>query len=607
MRTSLTLIAALLITAPLPADEIPVRAGESVQLALDRATCGDHVILQAGARFVGALRVPVKACDGVITVRSSASLPARRLTPADASLLPTLASGSTDAALTATGVSNWRFDGLQFEANANGHSSVVVLQDVTNVTMDRLLFIAPPTGQRRFILGNGRQITLTRSHCAGVWAPGADSQCFLAFDGAGPYAITDNFLEAASENVMFGGADSQSAERIPADILVAGNHFFKRPEWRGVPRQVKNLFELKAAKRVKVIGNLMEGCWPDGQDGTAIQVTVRNQDGRAPWSVIEDVLFEGNTIRDAAHGISILGYDYNQPSGQTTRVTFRNNLFDVRGKFLSISGEAGVLVFDHNTSANAKDHWFAFGSASGGAVWKAGTDAKQTTTIAAESLMFTNHLGMNGEYGFRGDNAPLASFFKTLVWSHVVLGIEGDVHGAKPEWYPGLTFMPPAVDVRAHWTPDFRLLEASPFKGKGSDGKDIGWSGTAPPPTEPPVTPPPVIPPPVTPPVPPPVTPPVEPPPLEPDTTDPTILSMTVTRVSGANYKSVVTAEDNLVVARVAYYLNGVYAGSFSAPTSGMSTYAMPLKIGGKGQFVVRAVVTDGAGNSKASEKTVTR
>ena len=32
----------------------------------------------------------------------------------------------------------------------------------------------------------------------------------LRVGGAGPYTLTDNFLEAASENVMFGGADSRS-------------------------------------------------------------------------------------------------------------------------------------------------------------------------------------------------------------------------------------------------------------------------------------------------------------------------------------------------------------------------------------------------------------
>ena len=35
----------------------------------------------------------------------------------------------------------------------------------------------------------------------------------------------------------------------------------------------------------------MENNWVDGQAGMAVLFTVRNQDGGAPWSVVEDVTF----------------------------------------------------------------------------------------------------------------------------------------------------------------------------------------------------------------------------------------------------------------------------------------------------------------------------
>ncbi|HYP26977.1 MAG TPA: hypothetical protein VE262_09680, partial [Blastocatellia bacterium] len=47
---------------------------------------------------------------------------------------------------------------------------------------------------------------------------------------------------------------------------------------------VKNIFELKNARRVLVDGNVFENNWVDGQNGTAILFTVRNQEGTAPWS-----------------------------------------------------------------------------------------------------------------------------------------------------------------------------------------------------------------------------------------------------------------------------------------------------------------------------------
>ena len=161
--------------------------------------------------------------------------------------------------------------------------------------------------------------------------------------------IRDNYLEAASENVLFGGADSTAAERIPADILVEGNHFSKQMSWKGTPKVVKNLFELKAARRAIIRNNLFERNWTDGQSGTAILFTVRNQDGRSPWTVVEDILFERNVVRDTEGVFAISGYDDEYPSGRTTRITVRGNLAVASGNFLLAGGEVGTLTIDHNT------------------------------------------------------------------------------------------------------------------------------------------------------------------------------------------------------------------------------------------------------------------
>jgi hypothetical protein len=189
-------------------------------------------------------------------------------------------------------------------------------------------------------MGNGRNITLTRSHIANIWTSGQDSQAFCAWDGAGPYTVTDNYLEAASENVMFGGANSSSVANIPADILVENNHFSKPLEWKGQPRTVKNLFELKSAKRVIVRNNLFERNWTDAQNGYSILFTTRNDEGQSPWSVVEDVLFERNVVRDVENGFNVNGYDSYQASGRTTRVTIRNNLVITAGTFRQRSGRS---------------------------------------------------------------------------------------------------------------------------------------------------------------------------------------------------------------------------------------------------------------------------
>ena len=461
------------LTAPRPATAATrtVNAGGDLQAALNAAQPGDEIVLAAGARFTGTFRLPVKPFGAVITIRSSRALPARRLTPADAPLLPVIVSGGVESALTATGTSNWRLDGLQFASSTTGEGNIIDLQDATAITMDRLLIVAGPAGQKRAIKGNGRQITLTRSHIANIWRAGQDSQAFCAWDGAGPYTITDNYLEAASENVMFGGANSLAADRVPSDILVVGNHFSKPLEWRGQGKAVKNLFELKSAKRVTVRGNVFERNWTDGQSGTAIVFTVRNDEGGAPWSVLEDVLFEQNIVRDTEGVFNVLGYDSYQPSGRATRIMIRNNLAVGTGFFLQAGGEVGVLTIDHNTVDQGRNFLTLYT----GDVWPAGTAARRAAQFAVESLTVTNNLGNHNEYGVFGSGVgigtpALVGLTRSYQWTYNALG------GGSGYPYPGVTWLPTVAVHRAQFNADYSLVPSSTYRGAATDKLDLGAS-----------------------------------------------------------------------------------------------------------------------------------
>ena len=60
----------------------------------------------------------------------------------------------------------------------------------------------------------------------------ADSQAINGYNGAGPFTIENNYLEAAGENVLFGGADPAVTNLVPSDIVLRRNHLFKPLEWR---------------------------------------------------------------------------------------------------------------------------------------------------------------------------------------------------------------------------------------------------------------------------------------------------------------------------------------------------------------------------------------
>src|SRR5205085_3770332 len=128
-------------------------------------------------------------------------------------------------------------------------------------------------------------------HCASITGTCTDAHAVGGGNGSiksGPLRITGNFLEAAGENVMFGGG---AATTTPTDIEIRHNHFFKPMTWKpgqagfvggptGTPFVVKNLMELKNAIRVLVEGNIFQNNWGGfGQPGYAILLTPKNQAG----------------------------------------------------------------------------------------------------------------------------------------------------------------------------------------------------------------------------------------------------------------------------------------------------------------------------------------
>jgi len=450
-----------------------ITAGADLQAALNAAHPGDVLVLQAGARYVGPFTLPPNPTGPPITIRSSAVLPERRIGPQDAALLPTLASPVAWAILDGTGASNWRLDGIAFEPVVDGTGEVILLQDSTNIYMDRLLIVGGVNGQKRGIRGNGQQITVTRSYIANIARASQDSQAFCAWDGAGPYTLTNNYLEAASENVMFGGADSKAPDRVPSDILVEGNNFTKRLEWKGAGLVVKNLFELKVGRRITIRGNVFERNWTDGQTGFGILMKTVDQGGTAPWSALEDVLFEQNVVRDTENGFNILGNDYAQPSGRTTRITIRNNLLVTPGVAFQLGGEIGDLAIDHNTI----DQGYTLMSVYKGTVWNAGAAAARPGTYAVEHLTYTNNLARHNTYGVKGQGTAvgtpsLTAHTVSYAWTNNVLA------GGAGFPYPSITWFPTMAVYVLSFDANYHLVTGSPYISAATDGKDVGVDWT---------------------------------------------------------------------------------------------------------------------------------
>ncbi len=218
------------------------------------------------------------------------------------------------------------------------------------------------------------QATIIRnSYIGDIKAVGIESQAIAGWNGPGPYTIENNVLEAAGVNLLFGGADPAIPDLVPSDITIERNLIIKNVDWRGSSWTVKNLLELKNARRVRIEGNQLENCWSAAQPGYAVLFTVRNSGGRAPWATIEDVTFRNNVVRHSAGGINILGYDSDEPSQTATGIAIENNLFEDinhrqwggNGLFLQIGNGATNVTVDHNTVLQTGNIITAYGRLKG--------------------------------------------------------------------------------------------------------------------------------------------------------------------------------------------------------------------------------------------------
>ena len=468
---------------------IAVNSGGDLQAALDAAKLGDTIVLAAGATFTGPFKLPNKASGtGWIYVTSSAygSLPGpgARIAPTDAVNMPRIAGTATGsvALATAVGAHHFRFVGIEFapaagqflyELIAVGNNDTSVATVPTNIVFDRCYIHSDiAVGGRRGAELDGAYIAVVDSYVSGFREAGADTQALWAYNGPGPLKIVNNYLEAAGENVMFGGADAVIPNMVTSDIEIRDNYFFKPLSWVGSQWVVKNLLEFKNAQRALVTHNRFENVWAAGQNGFAIVLTPRDQNGGAPWTTVRDIEVSNNVIVDAGSGFNILGSDDQHVSQLTYRLYIHNNVVTVNGKngakgvvFQVLRGPVDVTV-DHNTA-------FASSPLGSSAIAYTETNAPGGLT---DRFTFTNNLATYGNYGFFGRGTSDGLSTLTGHFSNYRFA-KNAIIGGNTSHYPAGNFAPAnvaAVQFVNYTGGDYRLAAGSPYKNAGTDGKDIG-------------------------------------------------------------------------------------------------------------------------------------
>jgi hypothetical protein len=350
----------------------------------------------------------------------------------------------------------------------------------------------------------------TDFHCVSGTGSCTDAQAIAGGGGndpMGPYKIVDNFLEASGENILFGGG---AATATPADIEIRQNYMFKPLTWmkgqagyvggtNGNPFIVKNLLELKNAQRVLVDGNIMEYSWGGfSQSGFAILLTPKNQAGSngsnlCPICQVTDVTIRYNSIRHVGNGLQIanaLSDNGGAPlDGQ--RYSIHDLVIDdMDGKkynngasqFAQVSVSAGAPVLQNVTI----NHVTAFPSST---MFSIGNMV--ATSGQMKNFFVTNNIVNVGTYpvwSTGGGPRNCAYFDKPLTtfnacfspYSFASNALIGSSSAYPPSLWPPRNFFPPTaaavqfVNYNGGNGGDYHLQPSSPYKGKGTDGKDLG-------------------------------------------------------------------------------------------------------------------------------------
>lgn len=479
-----------------------VRAGDNLQAVINVAKRGDIIELEAGAVFTGNFVLPRKDGTGWIYIRSSrmTSLPAegKRVKPTDAANMPRIqSSNSLPAIRSEFGAGYYRLVGIEIASSFAGTTNNLVFlgwedryPNIDSEFAEYMIFdrcyLHGEDNQSvvRAINGCGKHIAVVDSWISKIHVVGRDSQAFNAIQGVGPYKIVNNYLEAAAENIMFGGAgpDGTLRQPNPEDIEIRRNYIYKplswradHPEFAGTTWTVKNLLELKMGNRVLIEGNILENCWMQAQRGAAFVFTPRE-------NVVQNVTVRNNIVRAVAVGATMSPANF-----QLSDLLWENNLF-----------------YDFIVQM-VPDLW---GPGSSGLAPTHGLNIFHSGGRSVDNLLIRNNtlIGMANQFIMLGDHQYCASNITVYdnissrgVWGsgrsagldairHYLRRYEFDTNvliGVNAAAYVGDS------DVRNTFTPgdkteidftgstlsrveDFRLLSSSPYRGAGRDGKDLG-------------------------------------------------------------------------------------------------------------------------------------
>jgi hypothetical protein len=481
-----------------------VTASDNLQTAINNASLGDEIVIDAGTTWTGPITLPDKgAGSDFILIRSAnlSSLTAGvRVGPSDASNMAKIEAGNSTneyAIACATNAHHYWFAGIEICQNVGVATYNLIDQNIDNHHMryDRCYIHADDAYTHYCVRGgnfSGVNIAVFDSYLYGFWANGQDTQAFWATKGD-TFLIHNCQLTAAGESIMFGGTNGYAEDEMPSDITITKNYFFKplswqhgMPTWDGVTRTQKNHLELKLGIRVLIECNDFINWWlGDAGQRYAIVFKSTNQ-GPAktePYAVTKHITFRYNYLQGLGGGIQFattggstptsdalvehnllvdmaLSQDWSQPGRSEPsvpriiqilhihpNVTIRNNT-----AFMKRANDSTGLWVDTGPQTNFK---FNDNILSQGVYGILGS-SRAANTVLTELLPtaeFKNNIFIDGPLSSLVSPAENTSFPASIA----AVGFENYIEAGGG---------------------DYSLAAGSAYKGAGSDGNDPGVNFT---------------------------------------------------------------------------------------------------------------------------------
>ena len=353
-----------------------------------------------------------------------------------------------------------------FPYTTDWHIQLTVADYPSNINVEHCYIHSgsPDQNVGHGITFHGADLRVEDSQISDIHSTFQESNAIWGCDMSANWTIENNDLQAAGENFFTCGSSAATPnEESPTKLIFRYNYVHKPLAWRNYRPNgqgayiIKNLLELKGWNGALIDSNVFEYSWEQSQGGYAILFTPRI-DGDLNRTV-KNVVFQNNTVRHTASGISLGVFDSSCPSqgftlaqcveagGGAENFTIKNNLFDdISGSTWGGGGASyGILtqalqqgkgfrnhsknlVVDHNTivagsspNANSASIFYDFGLPSPtGCSWNKDTadDVHVTLNVFAFEMLKPCETGPGAVLPgseFRG-NSILSSFSSQAKW-----------------------------------------------------------------------------------------------------------------------------------------------------------------------------------------------